>query len=257
MCSSDLFFRGIPAEILAEVIAPLREGGTPTLRSLGLELAPLNLVGARDRGLDASWAEKLVKVDPMRRQVLSVVRRQAGTPAWDRLREGDLVLAVDGEPVVKFWDLEKHAAKPAVKLTILRDGAVTDVELPTVAVGSDGVDRVVQWAGAVLHAPHSPLATDMGLAPTGVYVSWTWSGTPAQRYGLRPTYRILAVDGVPTPDLDALQKAVAGRTDRGSVRLKVVDLDGKTQVITLKLDLQYWPTMELRSTPQGWVRTGG
>jgi hypothetical protein len=66
---------------------------------------------------------------------------------------------------------------------------------------------------------------------------------------------VFAVDGTPTPTLDAFLAAVAGRPDRGAVRLRVADLDGKTQVITLKLDLAYWPTAELRAGPGGWERT--
>ncbi|MFN7145350.1 MAG: PDZ domain-containing protein, partial [Myxococcota bacterium] len=248
------FFRGIPADVLRDVVAPIQAGTLPVVRSLGVELAPMNLAAARERGLPEGWAEKLAAVDPKRRQVLWVVRRHAGTPAADTLREGDLVLAVDGDAVARFRDVELHAAKEKVALTVLRDGKEQTVQVGTVPVTDTGVDRFVLWAGAVLHAPHPPLATDYGLAPEGLYVSATASGSPASRYGLRGTFRILAVDGAPTPTLDTFLAAVEGRADRAPVRLKVVDLDGKPQVITLKLDTQYWPTRELRVGAGGWER---
>jgi len=36
--------------------------------------------------------------------------------------------------------------------------------------------------------------------------------------------------------------------------LKTVTWNGTTDVTTLKLDRQYWPTSELRRTPTGWER---
>ena len=110
------------------------------------------------------------------------------------------------------------------------------------------------WSGAVIHAPHPALSADYGLEPKGLYVSWVWNGSPASRYALRPTSRILEVDGAPTPDLDTFLAAIRGRADRARVRIKIVDLDGKTQVISLKVDRQYWPTAELAVGPGGWGR---
>ena len=50
-------------------------------------------------------------------------------------------------------------------------------------------------------------------------------------------------------DLDTLLAAIRGRADRAPVRIKIVDLDGKTQVISLKVDRQYWSTAELAVGP--------
>ena len=60
--------------------------------------------------------------------------------------------------------------------------------------------------------------------------------------------------GVATPDLDAFLEVVAGRPNRASLRLRTVDLDDKVELITLRLDLEYFPTYELRRGPAGWDR---
>jgi pro-apoptotic serine protease NMA111 len=64
------------------------------------------------------------------------------------------------------------------------------------------------------------------------------------------------VDGQPTPDLDAFIKAVGGKSERASLRLKTISWNGQIDVITLKLDKHYWPAYELiRQQDGSWVRT--
>ena len=55
-------------------------------------------------------------------------------------------------------------------------------------------------------------------------------------------------------DLDAFIRAVSGRPDGASVRLKTVSWNGSVDIITLRLDQHYWPAYELRRTDTGWMR---
>jgi hypothetical protein len=64
----------------------------------------------------------------------------------------------------------------------------------------------------------------------------------------------VAVDGRPTPDLDSFLAVVGKGRDRGAVRVKTEDLDGRVDVLTLKLDLEYWATYALERGPEGWSR---
>ena len=121
------------------------------------------------------------------------------------------------------------------------------------ATGSD-VDRVVEWAGATLQAPHRAISAQRGIAPEGVYVAYFEFGSPASRYGLVPGRRIVEVDGQLTPDLDAFLRQVSGRPDRSPLRIKYLTWNGAPEVITLKLDRHYWPAYELKRTVVGWER---
>ena len=121
-------------------------------------------------------------------------------------------------------------------------------------MSGEGTTRAVLWAGALLQAPHPVLAAQYRIEPGGVYVSRHWFGSPATRYRLEATQRIVEVDGTPVSDLDGFLARVADKRDGEAVRLETVDLDGRPTVLTLKLDLEYWPTYELRRTPQGWER---
>jgi S1-C subfamily serine protease len=249
------FFAGIPSELLLDVIAPLREGRLPEWRTIGAELRPLSLADARTRGLSEEAARTLEDHDPQRRRVLDVARVAADVRASEILEEGDLLLAIDGTPVTRVREMERAvASRPEVELALLRDGEEITVRVPTDPLDGNGTQRALLWAGALLQVPHRAVAAQRGLPREGLYVSWYAWGSPAHRYGLGATRRIVAADGKPTPDLDAFLAAVGERRDRDSVRLRTLSLEGRTDVITLKLDLRYWPTAELRRGPDGWER---
>ena len=137
-----------------------------------------------------------------------------GSPAENLLRPGDLILDVDGQVVNRFREVERAVQKPAVTLTVLRNGIEERIEVPTVALGGRDLDRFVVWAGAVLQAPHRALSAQRSIPPEGVFVAYFSYGSPATRYQLWAGRRIVEVDGRPTPDLDAFITAVAGRADR-------------------------------------------
>jgi S1-C subfamily serine protease len=245
--------RGVPIDLAADMIARVREDRA--LHSLEAELSVLPLATARQIGLSEAWAQRLAQHTPTRRQALTVVRMVGGSPAAELLQQGDLLLAIDGAVVTRFREVEKAAAdKTRVKVTVWRGQAEQTVDVATAELPGTDVDRLVDWGGATLQAPHRAMSVQRGIAPVGVYVGYFAYGSPATRYGLYPGRRIVEVDGAPTPDLDTFLKVVAGRADRASLRLKTITWNNAPEVITLKLDKHYWPAYELKRTSAGWVR---
>jgi S1-C subfamily serine protease len=161
---------------------------------------------------------------------------------------------VNGKPVNRFREVEKATRAPKVTVTVLRDGQESSIEVETAALGGRDIDRLLLWAGAVLHAPHRAMSAQRGIPPEGVFVAFFSYGSPSTRYKLFAGRRIMEVDGRATPDLDAFIAAVRDRADRSSVRLKTITWNGSVDVITLKLDVHYWPTYELRRMGTGWER---
>jgi S1-C subfamily serine protease len=183
------------------------------------------------------------------------VRMVGGTPASKLLQQGDLVLAIDGKVVTRFREVESAAAdKSTVKVTVWRGSSEQTLDVDTVELPGVDIDRLVEWGGATLQAPHRAMSAQRGIPPVGVYVGYFSYGSPATRYGLYPGRRIVEVDGIPTPDLDAFLGAVTGRPDRASVRLKTITWNNAPEVITLKLDKHYFPAYELKHTASGWER---
>jgi S1-C subfamily serine protease len=246
--------RGIPADLIVEMLNVVRD--ERPLRSLEAELLPIPLSAASKLGLSQAWIKRITEHSPERRQVLSVARLVGGSPADGILRSGDLILDIDGEIVNRFREVERAVQKPNVRVVVLRNGAEQTIEVPTVALQGMELDRIVVWAGAVLQKPHRALSAQRGIEPEGVFVAYFSYGSPATRYQLWAGRRIVEVDGQPTPDLDAFIRAVSGREDNSSVRLRTLTWNGSVEVITLKLDNQYWPMYELRLTEEGWKRFG-
>jgi S1-C subfamily serine protease len=245
--------RGVPIDVVADMLDRVRTNRV--LHSLEAELGVTPLAAAREIGLPDGWTQRLALHTPSRHQALTVVRTVGGSDAARQLLPGDLVLAIDGQVVTRFREVEKAASdKEHVKVTIWRNQSEQTLDIVTQALPGSDVDRIVQWAGATLQAPHRAMSAQRGIAPVGVYVAYFAYGSPATRHGLYPGRRIVEVDGVPTPDLDSFLKVVLGRPDRSSVRLKTITWNNAPEVITLKLDKHYWPAYELTHTEAGWMR---
>lgn len=245
--------RGIGADLVMEFVDIVREGRP--FFSLEAEFVYAPLFAARNMGVDEDWLERLEANNPVNRRALSIIRLVAGTDASKKLRNGDMVLAIDGEVVTSFRGLEKAVQKPQVTVTVWRDGGAEEIKIETAALDGRGINRAVSWAGALIQDPHRAMAAQRGIDPHGVYVAFFSYGSPATRYGLWAGRRVVEVDDTPTPNLEAFVDAVVGKQDQASVRLKTVTWNGAIEVITLKLDNQYWPAYEIQRTKDGWQRS--
>ena len=246
--------RGVPIDLVADMIDRVRTGRAAAFARGGARRAAAGQCPA-DRpvgGLGA--APRAAHADAPRGAERGAHGRRFSAAA-ERLQQGDLLLAIDGAVVTRFREVERAAAdKDHVTVTVWRGQSEQTLDVATAELPGSDVDRLVQWAGATLQAPHRAMSVQRGIAPVGVYVGYFAYGSPATRYGLYPGRRIVEVDGVPTPDLDTFLKVVTGRPDRSSVRLKTITWNNAPEVITLKLDKHYWPAYELTRTGSGWVR---
>jgi pro-apoptotic serine protease NMA111 len=225
------------------------------LHSFEAEFVLRTLAEARRFGLSDAWVRRISQANPSAREVLSVARLVGGSDAARVLQPGDILLAIDDKPVTQFRDVERaSASKEQVRATIWRAGAEQTLAVKAASLSGSDIDRVVEWAGATLQAPHRAIAAQRGIVPEGVYVAYFEFGSPASRYGLVPGRRIVEVDGQVTPDIDAFLRQVSGRPDRSSLRIKLLTWNGAPEVITLKLDRHYWPSYELKRGVVGWER---
>eukprot|EP00052_Salpingoeca_macrocollata_P012029 m.93183 g.93183 ORF g.93183 m.93183 type:complete len:1008 (-) comp18306_c0_seq4:53-3076(-) len=255
-------FLGVPADVLAEVLQPLKEGKMPQLSSLGVRLEYLSLSDLRHMGLDDQTAMVIENTSEQRggrRQAVVVAQRWHNTQAYSVLQDGDVVLAIDGSVVATCKDVTTAVKdKPEVEVEVLREGERKKLKVQTLnpSEGSPvGTDRVLLWAGAVLQTPPLLAQWLMGAPKDSVFVAMAFRGSPAQRYHLDRSLLIFEVDGQPTPNLDAFLAAVAHKKDGDVVHMKHINIrDKKVGVTTLKVNNQFFPTQLLEHTEDGWKR---
>jgi S1-C subfamily serine protease len=244
--------RGVGSEVVKQFVETVQQG--KPFYSLEAEFVYAPLFAARKMGVDEEWVARLEENNPVRRRALSITRLVAGTAASRLLKNGDMVLAIDGEVVTSYRELEEAVQKPEVVVTVWRNDTVHEIPVQTAALDGLGIDRAISWAGALLQDPHRAMAAQRGVDTEGVYVAYFSYGSPSTRYGLWAGRRVVEVNETPTPDLQAFVDVVEGIKHRESVRLKTVTWNDTVEVITLKLDNQYWPAYEIRRTKDGWRR---
>ncbi|KAF5961031.1 hypothetical protein HYC85_002240 [Camellia sinensis] len=220
------FARGIPIYTISQVLDKIISGANgpkllingvrrpmPLVRILEVELYPTLLSKARSFGLSDKWIQALVKKDPIRRQVLRVKGCLAGSKAEYLLEQGDMVLAINKEPITCFRDIEDachaldqcHEHDGKLNMTIFREGLEIELLVGTDVRDGNGTARVMNWCGCIVQDPH-PAVRALGFLPEeghGVYVARWCHGSPANRYGLSALQWIVEVNGKPTPSLDA------------------------------------------------------
>ncbi|MEP7246905.1 MAG: trypsin-like peptidase domain-containing protein, partial [Gammaproteobacteria bacterium] len=156
--------RGVPIDLVEDMLKRVQTGSS--LHSLEVEFATSPLSSARDFGLTDEWLKKLSQHSPSEREALTVVRMVGGSAASKVLQQGDLVLAIDGQVVTRFREVERAVAdKPQVQVTVWRGKAEQNVDVNTTELPGVDIDRVVQWAGATLQAPHRAMSAQRGIPP--------------------------------------------------------------------------------------------
>jgi len=247
------FNRGVGSEVISQFLDTVLDDRP--FYSLEAEFVYAPLFAARKMGVDEEWIARLEKNNPVRRRALSITRLVADTAAAKLLKNGDIVLAIDGDIVTSYRAMENAVQKPKVLVTVWRNDRVRELSVETAELSGRGIDRAISWAGALLQDPHRAMAAQRGIATDGVYVAYFSYGSPATRYGLWAGRRVIEVNEVATPNLQAFINAVKNTEHRESVRLKTVTWNGTAEVITLRLDNEYWPAYEIRRSDDGWRRT--
>lgn len=222
----------IPVNMARNVMDQLVKTGTVRRGMLGVTVQTVSPDIARTLGMDKPAGSIVSDV-------------QEDSPAARAgLREGDVILALNGKPVDSSNDLRNHIAPlgpdATVTLTVLRDGRQRDVsvtlaELPTTrdlraARGSEGPSG---GHGLAVQPLTPDEARELGVEGNkGVVVADVDPDGPAAEAGLHRGDVIIQADGKAIGSVEELRSAVADATNEQPSLLLVVR-DGRKLFVTL------------------------
>lgn len=152
------------------------------------------------------------------------------------LREGDLIVTIDGRPVVETRALQRIVGgTPAgreVKVVVVREGTRRDLSVRVGDMPGEMVaERVAAEFGFAVRGQAAEDATT-GAAPGAPVVSGVAEGSPAARGGLAAGDRVVAVNGASVTSLEAFRRRVQDLLLKDEMRL-AVERKGEPRVLVL------------------------
>ncbi|KAK9457322.1 hypothetical protein V1511DRAFT_493318 [Dipodascopsis uninucleata] len=240
-------------------------------RTFNFECGEMSLSTATGHGLSSCRVRQFTKLAKKRMnssnaKVVSVFEK---FPHYDKetndqndIKSGDIILEIEGQPIVRHLDLEKHlqnSERDSFEFCILRSNQEKRVIIkPLPLVGPQENMRVVQWNGAFLHETFSEAIEEVTynskLVPLrrGVYVGSVSYGAPALN-NIRPAQWIVEVNDEKVDNIDHFIEIVQRRRwkDGDFIRVKQVSRKDVTSVVSVQVNEQYWPTRRLERTSSG------
>ena len=122
----------MPSSVVRDVIQQYIAESPYYIAPARFEYSSLEI--ARERGLPHEWIAKIAAAGAVHRRVMTVT--QSVGQVDGALVVGDVLLEVNGAIAANFRDLEARFQKDKVMVTLLRDGEVIDVEVPTIEFDS-------------------------------------------------------------------------------------------------------------------------
>ncbi len=247
----------IPSIIVQKVVPALIEQGFYEHPWVGIRGTTLNSDMAEnmmlDRGQRGALVIDVIPGGPAEKAGLVGSDRVVSIDGQDRRIGGDVIIRIDSQPVQDFEDLTAYLARyteagQTVTLTLLRNGQRESIELtlgvrPTGAQTGDVVEEGTRrgniWLGilGVTMSPEIAGAMNLPAGQSGVLIQQVVAGSPADRAGLRGSFKsiviageqvlvggdiIVALDGDSIVDLNDLQAAVANHKAGDEVTLRII-----------------------------------
>lgn len=181
------------AGYLDPIIKALQKQTPPIRQSIGAIWGYYSLDRAiRYLEFPTTMAANYAKAFPeSRNQMIIVTTTLNASPAQKQLKAGDLIWKVNGEDVGPYINKIESAlnrdGNKSVSLTVVRNGKVLNLDVPTYDLLKHQVRRMVTFAGAHIYESDELIRYLTGLEPKTILISYIQPGTGLhQRFQLIP-----------------------------------------------------------------------
>ena len=246
---------GLHISTILPVLERLQRNEPVELRSLNVELMPVQMAQASAMGVSDDWIRKVQDANHAKHQIFMIRRTEASSESGHVLKELDLILAVNGKVITRMYEMDVQYEAEELEMTILRQKKEMTVKVKTSPVSGAGTKRVVFWGGAALQEPHKAVLQQSKTLPSQIYISARSKGSPAYMYGLVPTNWITHINSAQVVTLDDLINAVKDIPDNTYVRVRCVSFDNVPMMLSVKMVNHYFPLVDMVMDPSvecGW-----
>ncbi|KAI9248628.1 hypothetical protein BY458DRAFT_590590 [Sporodiniella umbellata] len=274
---------GLSAHLVLPIIESIKSQKRPLVYGLDAEFWCLKLSNARVLGLNEKWvarfkAEVDINKQPSVVYVLGIT--DPSTDSGKLLKNGDIVLEINGRVPTSISDLLLSNTPDSLKMTVLRDAKELFLTVPTTKFDGQETTEIVGWQGMLVQKPHIAAKEQVqNYVPEGVYISSCLFGSPAQAC-LQSNIWIIEIDQLPVKTLqefisiatikhkkinkkksiqlevsklknifnnisEAEEAEEKSNNYQTHTQIKYVTADGITHVKSLRLDKHYWPTWHI------------
>ncbi|KAJ1911203.1 hypothetical protein H4219_006010 [Mycoemilia scoparia] len=218
----------LPLDRVVRALNYIREGLEVPRGTLQTEFVCKSYDALRRLGLSPEIEEGMRYKFPEKTGMLTVQNVLPKGPADGHLQAGDILVAVEGVPIVDFVSLHEivdESVGKSLKLTIWRNLKAYDVTVDIQDLHSITPSSFVEVGGGVFNELSYQLAHTYCVPVQGVYVA-----SAGYMFSMIGAYRrsvILSINHQKTPDLESFYKAISNLTDGSRVPVRFYTLGSK------------------------------
>ncbi|KAI3532308.1 nuclear serine protease 2 [Colletotrichum abscissum] len=245
--TSTLYF--LPLDRPLRALQRLQRGEPVPRGDLQCQLLLKSLEECKHLGLTDAWEAVVRQECPDENSLLVAEVVLPNGPADQKIKEGDIIMKINGEIVTKFDrfdDILDSSVHDLVYLQLQRGGNVIEVDVEVGDLHTITPDRFISVSGAIFHTLSYQKARAYAVACQGVFISH--AAGASSFYDVGSNCIVYSVDHKEVPDLEAFGKVMEGIPDRSQV---IVSYKCLTDLHTLqfrdiRIDRHWFPDMELR-----------